>query len=333
MRIRTLVAFIAAFAASLSAQTQPEIFNVYVYEGIYVDIMNAYGSGNLTGAFNHWTNQGLPVEGRRGSLEFDVKYYIANNPGVPTGYLAAADDFINFGLGYFGRRGSADFSVQDYINNYPDVAAGYGPTDYFDAMLHWLRRGKALGRHGFGALPPPTECVRDRTTEFVTVPAAGPAPTPPPPTVQIAHPTAAFADLSVFYVNPPAGFPAQLAKVTSSPAQGQYSVASNGTYTFNLADAEAPLQISYMLAPIPTGYSRIFLLIVPVVLAPAQSTTSLTLPSWMTRFATSPSKRPARYLLTMKMAVEHLTAQTTWLFAWIMRIRLIHLRRLETPIS
>src|SRR5258707_470424 len=302
MRIRTLVAFIAAFAASLSAQTQPEIFNVYVYEGIYVDIMNAYGSGNLTGAFNHWTNQGLPVEGRRaslicdpvyylahnsdlravygdqgyvaaaqhffnqglpvegrrGSLEFDVKYYIANNPGVPTGYLAAADDFINFGLGYFGRRGSADFSVQDYINNYPDVAAGYGPTDYFDAMLHWLRRGKALGRHGVCALPPPTGCVRYRTTEFVTVPAAGPAPAPPPPTVLIAHPTAAFADLSVFYVNPPAGFPAQLAKVTSSPAQGQYSVASNGTYTFNLADAEAPLQISYMLAPIPTGYSRIF---------------------------------------------------------------------------
>jgi hypothetical protein len=307
MSLKHLVALFiitVVLVKSLPAQTQPEVFNVFVYEGIYLDIMNGYGSGNLAGATNHWTGQGLPVEGRRasiifdpvyylahnsdlraaygdhgyaaaaqhffgtglpsegrrGSLEFDVKYYIAKNPGVPTTYLAAADDFINYGLPSLGRRGSADFNVQDYINNYPDVAAGYGATDYQDATLHWLRRGKGQARYGFGALPPPTECVQDRTTEFVTVPLPAPSPTPTPATVmlQIAHPTSSFADVSVFYVNPPTGFPAQLQNVSSStPLRGQYS-ASNGTYTFSSADAEAPLQVTYKLAPIPSGYSRIF---------------------------------------------------------------------------
>lgn len=298
-----LIIAIMALGTTLPAQTQPEIFNVYVYEGIYPDLMNAYGSGNLTGATNHWINQGLPVEGRRaslifdpvyylnhnsdlktafgatgyyaaaqhffnqglpvegrrGSLEFDVKYYIANNPGVPTGYLAAADDFINYGLPSYGRRGSADFNVQDYINNYPDVAAGYGPTDYQDAILHWLRRGKGQGRHGFGALPPPTECVKDTTTEFVTVPLPPPSPTPTPATVtmQIAHPTQWAQDVSLVYVNPP-GAQAQLTNIgTGTPGQGQYTV-SAGTYTFSSADREQPIQITYHLTPVPAGYQRIF---------------------------------------------------------------------------
>jgi hypothetical protein len=299
-----LLASIFLLAPTLSAQTQPEVFNVNVYEGVYPDIINAYGSGNLTGATNHWTNQGLPIEGRRasiifdpvyylahnsdlrtafgehgyaaaaehfatqglpnegrrGSLEFDVKYYIANNTGVPTTYLAAADDFINTGLPSFGKRGSADFNVKDYINNYPDVAAGYGPTDYQDAALHWLRRGKGQGRQGFGSVPSPVDCVKDRTTEFVTVPLPAPSPSPTPATVtfQIAHPTLWSGDLSIFYVNPPTGLPAQLQNTGgATPLRGQYS-ASNGTYTFSSADAEAPLQITYSMNPIPTGYSRIF---------------------------------------------------------------------------
>src|SRR5713226_8264606 len=53
-------------APSLSAQTQPQIFYVNVYEGTYPDIMNAYGA-NTTAATNHWTNVGLPG-GRRASI-------------------------------------------------------------------------------------------------------------------------------------------------------------------------------------------------------------------------------------------------------------------------
>jgi hypothetical protein len=295
-------------ATSLSAQTQPQIFYVNVYEGVYPDIMNFYGA-NLTGATSHWTsiglpggrrasvtfdpvyylahnpdlvaaygatgyaaaanhfiNQGLPVEGRRGSLEFDVKYYLSHNSDLAaaygTNYRAAADHFVGTGLPTEGRQGSADFNVKDYINNYPDVASGYGPTDYTDAMLHWLRRGKAFGRHGFGALPMSTDCGDGHTTEFVTVPAAAaspsPTPSPTPIAVSVSHAGApGFANTSVTYVNPPTGFPALLTAVSSNPARGQYTVAA-GVYSFNYLDAEAPLQISYSITPIPPGYSRIF---------------------------------------------------------------------------
>lgn len=224
------------------------------------DLVAAYGATGYAAAANHFINQGLPVEGRRGSLEFDVKYYLNRYPDIAaqygTNYRAAADHFLSTGLPSEGRQGSADFNVTDYINNYPDVAAGYGNADYTDAMLHWLRRGKAFGRQGFGSLPAPVECGDGHTTEFVTVPVAPPA--PGLPTISVAHAGAPlFANTSVQYVNPPAGFLALLTSVSSNPARGQYTVA-NGVYTFNVADAEAPLQISYSIAPIPPGYSRIF---------------------------------------------------------------------------
>ena len=303
-----IVFLVLLLATGLSAQTQPQIFYVNVYEGIYPDIMNAYGS-NTTAATNHWTNfgqsegrrasitfdpvyylnhnpdlaaaygitgyaaaanhfinQGLPVEGRRGSLEFDVKYYLAHNADLAaaygTNYRAAADHFVGTGLPSEGRQGSADFNVKDYINNYPDVAAGYGTTDYTDAALHWLRRGKAFGRQAFGAVPMSTDCGDGHTTEFLTLPAAAaspsPTPSPTPITISISHAGApGFANTSVTYVNPPTGFPALLTAVGSNPARGQYTVA-NGVYSFSYLDAEAPLQISYSITPIPPGFSRIF---------------------------------------------------------------------------
>ena len=295
-------------ATTLFAQTQPEVFDVNVYEGIYPDLLNAYGR-NTSGAQNHWVNQGLPVEGRRASFIFDPVYYIAHNPGVPTGYLAALQDFMNnglpagkrgslefdakyylahysdlaaaFGTNYLaaadhflnqglpceGRQGSSDFAVQDYINMYPDVAAGYpkviscdaGVTDYKNAMTHWLRRGKVQGRHGFGFLNASTECTNGQNiVEFLTV-LASPAP-PATPTKGIATVSQASAfssDASVFYMNPPAGFGAQLTSVASNPARGQYSV-SAGVYTFNTADIEQPIKITYNMSPVPSGYSRIF---------------------------------------------------------------------------
>jgi hypothetical protein len=291
----------------LFAQTQPEVFDVNVYEGIYPDIFNAYGS-NTGGAQYHWLNFGLP-EGRRASFIFDPVYYIAHNPGVPTGYaaalqdfmnnglpagkrgslefdvkyylarysdlaaafgtnyVAAADHFLNQGLPCEGRQGSADFAVQDYINMYPDVAAGYpkalscviGGTDFKKAAMHWLRRGKAFGRHGFGFLNASTECTSGQNTvEFLTV-----LPSPPPPgaatqgTATVSQASAFTSNVSVFYMNPPSGFAAQLTSVVSNPARGQYSV-SGGTYTFNAADIEQPVKITYNLRAVPAAYSSIF---------------------------------------------------------------------------
>jgi len=286
-------------AAVLNAQTQPEVFNVTVYEGIYPDIMNAYGS-NTSGATNHWLNQGLPVEGRRGSilfdpvyylahnadlraafgshgylaalqhfmstglpvegrrgsLEFDVKYYLAHYPDLAsfygTNYLGAADHFLNWGLVHESRRGSADFSIQDYVGMYPDVSATGGAMSSGAGAIQWLQRGKALGRHGFGFLPPSTECSGGSTTEFATIPI--PVAPATKSSVTVSRAATFVVNGTVSYINPP-GSQTQLVPDGGSGA-GHYSV-SGGVYTFNSPDAEQPIQIAYNFNPIPSGYSRI----------------------------------------------------------------------------
>ncbi len=294
-----LVAVLLLCVSYSSAQTQVEVFNVQVYEGIYPDLLNAYGV-NTAGATNHWLTQGLPVEGkrasfvfdpayylahnadvataygatnysgalqhfmqyglsegRRASLEFDVKWYLAHYPDLAarfgTNYQMATDDFINTGLPSLGRQGSADFSVQNYIAMYPDVSFGYGyrSTLYSDAIMHWLRRGKTLGRHGFGFFPTNPECGTGSTTEFGTVPATGPL------SITVSRAGSFTSDGGVVYMNPPAGSAAPLVLVGANPAKGQYSVAA-GVYSFNSADKEQPLQITYNLAPISSDYQRIF---------------------------------------------------------------------------
>src|SRR5690242_7942156 len=138
-------------ATSLSAQTQPQIFYVNVYEGIYPDIMNAYGA-NTTAATNHWTNFGLPG-GRRASITFDPVYYLNHNPDLAaaygiTGYAAAANHFINQGLPVEGRRGSLEFDVKYYLSHNSDLAAAYG-TNYRAAADHFVGTGlPSEGRQG-----------------------------------------------------------------------------------------------------------------------------------------------------------------------------------------
>jgi hypothetical protein len=160
------------------------IFDPVYYLNNNPDLLAAYGSGNYSQALQHWLIQGLPHEGRRGSLEFDVRYYLANNPDIlaaygPTGYQAAADHFLNYGL-FEGRKGSADWDVKDYINIYPDVATLYVTpsfTNYYNATLHWLRRGKAAGRSGVGAPVISGECSGATPSGFsrlyLGVPASG----------------------------------------------------------------------------------------------------------------------------------------------------------------
>src|SRR5579884_1211616 len=162
-----LCAFLSMLFLStvVSAQTQPEVFDVNVYEGIYPDIFNAYRN-NTSGATSNWTSTGLPAgrrasiifdpvyyvstnglnlsypaalnhflqtglpQGLRGSLEFDVQYYFNHNQqelaaAGVTTFTGAADYFLNTGLKYKGEQGSADFSIQNYMALYPDVAVAY----------------------------------------------------------------------------------------------------------------------------------------------------------------------------------------------------------------
>jgi hypothetical protein len=64
------------------------------------------------------------------------------------------------------------------------VVAGYGATDYADAILHWLRRGKGQARIGVGAPFLSNECVTTTpvppsfTRIYLGVPPSTPPPTP-----------------------------------------------------------------------------------------------------------------------------------------------------------
>ncbi|HEY2170031.1 MAG TPA: hypothetical protein VGJ30_10435, partial [Candidatus Angelobacter sp.] len=192
-------AFLFLATPSLFAQTQLEVFDVTVYEGIYPDIFNAYGTGNTSGATNHWINFGLPG-GRRASIIFDPVYYVTTN-GLNLSYSNALQHFLNTGLPQ-GLRGSLEFDVQYYMSHNQQELANVGVTtftgaaDYFintglptegeqgsadfsvqnymalypdvavaypgnyqNATLHWLRRGKGQGRSGTGTFAISSECT------------------------------------------------------------------------------------------------------------------------------------------------------------------------------
>ena len=192
-------AFLVLATSSLFAQTQPEVFDVSVYEGVYPDIFNAYGTGNTTGATNHWINFGLPA-GRRASIIFDPVYYVNHN-SLSLSYPDALQHFMQTGLAQ-GLRGSLEFDVVYYFNHNQQLLSSLGdttyvqaadhflqhglpesglqgsadfsvlnymalypdvavayPGDYKSAMLHWLRRGKGQGRSGTGTFAVSSECT------------------------------------------------------------------------------------------------------------------------------------------------------------------------------
>jgi hypothetical protein len=90
-------------------------------------------------------------EGRRGSSEFDVKFYLAAYPDLQaafgTNYGAAFDHWVNQGLPNEGRRGSREFDVKYYLSTYPDLQAAFG-TNFRAALDHWVIHGIAEGRKG-----------------------------------------------------------------------------------------------------------------------------------------------------------------------------------------
>lgn len=62
-------------------------------------------------------------------------------------YLAAADHWINQGLPHEGRRGARSFDVTFYLATYSDLRAAFGAS-FTAAFDHWVATGRSEGRVG-----------------------------------------------------------------------------------------------------------------------------------------------------------------------------------------
>ena len=126
-----------------SSPDSRQVFNADFYLSHYSDLAAAFG-GDTAAAVDHWLNQGLPNEGRRGSREFDVQFYLNRyadlSAAFGTNYAAAVDHWLNQGLPNEGRRGSREFDVQFYLNRYGDLRNAFG-TNFVAAFNHWLNQG------------------------------------------------------------------------------------------------------------------------------------------------------------------------------------------------
>lgn len=98
----------------------------------------------------HWKNNGFN-EGRRGSLEFDAKFYRDRYLDVQaqckaSDRMCVLRHWLDTGL-QSGRQGSPDVAVATYLDRYPDLQRAFGPNDYIAAMEHWLESGEDEGRN------------------------------------------------------------------------------------------------------------------------------------------------------------------------------------------
>jgi phage terminase Nu1 subunit (DNA packaging protein) len=130
-------------SCSSGSVTGPEAFDAQFYLSLYPDLQAAFGN-DLQAATNHWLQQGLPNEGRRGARHFDVRFYLAQYPDLQaafgTNYRAAADHWVSQGLPIEGRRGAREFDVRYYLGRYSDLSAAFG-TNYSAALNHWIVQG------------------------------------------------------------------------------------------------------------------------------------------------------------------------------------------------
>lgn len=99
---------------------------------------------------DHWRSSGFN-EGRRASLEFDVRDYLNRYPDLKRLYGdnfgAALDHWVNHGMAE-GRQGSPDFDIKAYLARYPDLQRAFGATNYDAAFDHWFDHGQDEGRSG-----------------------------------------------------------------------------------------------------------------------------------------------------------------------------------------
>ncbi|MBI1889284.1 MAG: lectin [Burkholderiales bacterium] len=105
----------------------------------------------------HWRDNGISA-GRRGSPEFDVKFYMARYLDVQkacgTDRLCAVKHWVDNGIDE-GRQGSVDFAVASYLQRYPDLQKSFGQDNYPEALDHWMNDGSVKGRNGKADNPAP----------------------------------------------------------------------------------------------------------------------------------------------------------------------------------
>ncbi|HUQ33026.1 MAG TPA: hypothetical protein VM095_12975 [Pyrinomonadaceae bacterium] len=101
-------------------------------------------------ALDHWLTVGIS-EGRRGSREFDLSFYMQYYTDMPaafgTNHAAVLDHWLTFGISE-GRRGSREFDLSFYMQYYTDMPAAFG-TNHAAILDHWLNTGLPVeGRRG-----------------------------------------------------------------------------------------------------------------------------------------------------------------------------------------
>jgi hypothetical protein len=122
------------------------VFDWDYYYDTYPDVVKA-----RVDMATHWRDNGFN-EGRRGSLEFDVKYYRNRYLDVQElcgkkDYRCTLQHWLDYGVEQ-GRQGSADFSVASYLERYHGLEQSLGAGNYVDAFEHWLTAGSDEGRNG-----------------------------------------------------------------------------------------------------------------------------------------------------------------------------------------
>lgn len=128
------------------------VFDAQFYLTNNPDVAAVFGT-NPAHAFEHFVYYGM-VEGRRGSMAFDVFAYRSSHPtlqrslgsSLPAWYAyyvrGGLSPYVLDGLDYSGV-----FNAQYYLEKYPDVAAVYG-TEPTRAFEHFVCYGMVEGRRG-----------------------------------------------------------------------------------------------------------------------------------------------------------------------------------------
>jgi hypothetical protein len=122
-------------------------FEANHYLATNADLAAVFGT-DVRAAALHWYFYGRR-EGRRIPPGFDVHNYRAIYPDLE---VFTGDDLYGCWLHYRdtgvneGRYFNDLFRPADYLALNPDVAAVVGPTNYRDALLHWLYYGQYEGR-------------------------------------------------------------------------------------------------------------------------------------------------------------------------------------------
>lgn len=98
---------------------------------------------------DHWKRFGFN-EGRQGSPEFSVRWYLAAHPDLQRAfgndYRRALHHWLDNGIEE-GRQGSPTFSVQAYRERYPDLQRAFG-RNWEKLFDHWMEAGQDEGRSG-----------------------------------------------------------------------------------------------------------------------------------------------------------------------------------------